>query len=361
MKPGLDLYQGRPGVGRRFLASIYKAVVSSRLFFHRKGVIRSSRAPAFVISVGNLTVGGTGKTPAVIMIAETLHKKGFKIAVLSRGYRGKSKEPVNVVSNGNELLMGPDQAGDEPFLMANRLPGVPVITGRSRKITGEYAVKQFDVDVLILDDGFQHIALQRDLNILLLDSRLPWGNNHLLPAGSLREPVSEAARADAFILTRASLPADGVIENLRNDFPERPVFTADHQPVRLRKLSGGEIKDIEYIKGKKILGFCGLARPNTFLETLAGLGAEVAAFVKWPDHYRPKSGDLKMIAGKAREFGVVDILTTAKDAVKLPEAAFDRDSDLNVWILDIEMKILERERAFTEMITPPEEALRRRK
>ena len=349
-----NLYDPSPGLWRRILAGLYGTVVRFRLWLYGVGLLKSRSLPVHVISVGNLTVGGTGKTPTVIMAVRHLKTLGFRPAVLSRGYRGSSRQPVNVVSDGTAVLLGPSQAGDEPCLMARQLPGVPILTGRDRWALGCYAIDRFGSDVLVLDDGFQHLGLSRNVNLCLLDAGQPWGNGHLLPAGALREPMAQAARATAFLLTNSGRASNPLSDELPRDFPKRPVFLAWHRPVRLTELDGGRETETGYLAGRRVLAFCGLARPGHFLETLAGLGANVALFIRWPDHYQPQGRDLRLIEEKAGELGVIDAVTTAKDAVKLGGLEFGKANgvDLNVWSLDVEMDILADREAFMTMIEP---------
>lgn len=354
MTAKIDLYDDSPGLWRRLLARLFGAAAAVRLWLYRSGLFKSQEMDARVVSVGNLVVGGTGKTPAVIMIARVLKEKGFRPAVLTRGYRGEKPEAVNVVSDGENVLLGPSQAGDEAVLMARALPGIPVLAGRDRRRLGRAAVSRFEADVLVLDDGFQHLAVRRDVNLLLLDEASPFGNNLLLPAGPLREPPTQAARATAFVLTRAAGPDSPQAEELRRNFPGRPVFTARHKPVRLAELDGPETKDPAWLKGKKVLAFCGLARPELFLKTLAELGAEVGLMIRWPDHYNPQEKDLDLIRTKARDLGLTEVVTTAKDAVKTTGRGLDRD--LKVMVLEIELEILNDPEGFLEHVLSGGEA-----
>ncbi len=338
----VDLYAPNPRAWLRLLSRLYGGLAVLRLALHRRGWLKSKPLPARVISVGNLTVGGTGKTPTVIMIAGSLFERGRRVAVLSRGYRGSSREPVNVVSDGREIFLGPSQAGDEAYLMAEALPGVPVLTGRDRWLAGRRAVDDFGAEVLVLDDGFQHLGLKRDVNLLLLDGRNPWGNGWMLPAGALREPRSEAARATAFLLTRAEGGAVEASAELARDFPGRPVFTGRHRPVRVVRSGDGREEAPGFLRGRRVVAFCGLARPDSFLRTLTELGAETALFIRRPDHHHPTSDDLRLIEGKARELGA-EVVTTAKDAVKLR-------GRLDFWVLEVEMEILTGADDFSAML-----------
>ena len=183
--------------------------------------------------------------------------------------------------------------------MARSLPGIPVLTGRDRWAVGWHAVERLGADVLVLDDGFQHTGLEREVNLLLLDAAKPWGNGFLLPAGPLREPVREARRATAFVLTRVEGDCSDLIGKLSETFPNRPVFRARHRPVVLKRLDGAEERDPGFLAGRRVLAFCGLARPMVFLKSLMNLRAEVPCFIRWPDHYRPSETDLRMIESKA--------------------------------------------------------------
>ncbi|MBW1708666.1 MAG: tetraacyldisaccharide 4'-kinase [Deltaproteobacteria bacterium] len=357
MNLSIDLYSTRPGFFRRRLTSLYGAAVDLRLKLYNSGRLKSDHLKAWVISVGNLVVGGTGKTPAVIFIAGQLHAMGIKTAVLSRGYHGNAKESVNIVSDGKKILLSPFQAGDEAYLIAESLPGVAVLTGKDRHLAGQYAIDHFDVQTLILDDGFQHLKLKRDINLLLLDAKNPWGNGWILPAGPLREPRSQAARATAFMITRSEYNNRQLIEELEKDFPSRSIFPARHQPVSLTKLQGDAEKDLGFLVGTRVLAFCGLARPQVFLDTLTGLGVEVAGFVEWPDHFHARRSDLLSLAARARELGIKKAVTTAKDAVKLRTDDLRKwGIPLEVWVLGVEFEILERKDEFMAMIYPNQEA-----
>jgi tetraacyldisaccharide 4'-kinase len=356
MKPSLDLYTKNPGWWRRGLARVYGLAVGLRLWLYEAGLLKSRSLPAWVISVGNLTVGGTGKTPTVLLIARALAARQWRVAVLSRGYRGRYQDAVNLVSDGMHLLLGPSQAGDEAFLLAKSLPGVPVLVGRDRWLLGRYAVEKLRSQVLILDDGFQHLGLNRDVNLLLLDTEQPWGNGFLLPAGALREPKSQVGRATAFLLTRPGSGGLSLMEELVRTYPGRPVFAARHQPVSLSALDGESGWPPDYLKGRRVVAFCGLARPLSFLETLAGLGAEVVLFIQWPDHYQPQLKDVELIRAKARELGVSEAVTTSKDAVKLAGGAMvlDKEDSLRVWVLDVEMDLLASDVDFLGALAPRE-------
>ena len=215
-----------------YLLSVpYQWAVRTRILFYNIGLLKTKRLPCPVISVGNITVGGTGKTPLVMLLARGLKERGIKIAILSRGYKRK-KNSDSLVSDGQNLFLSPEAAGDEPYLMANALKGVPILVGKDRFMTGQMALERFGVRGLLLDDGYQHLHLHRDLNILLIDSNVGFGDGHLLPRGILREPLSHLQRADLFVLTKvedikACQPWRG--SSMRS-IPERRCFTAITSP-----------------------------------------------------------------------------------------------------------------------------------
>ena len=236
-----------------------------RLWAYRLGVFPSRKLECRVISVGNLTLGGTGKTPFVIMIAEILRGNGLKPAILSRGYGGRSDHSINVVCDGRQTFLSPDWVGDEAVMMAEKLKNIPILTGPDRYQTGRYALEHFGVDTLILDDGFQHLALKRDLDILLIDHSRPLGNGHLFPAGELREPAIETRRADIVCFSRYS---GGPI-----NFDTRLLGTIPQVKTNLRldslvRMNDDEVLDAEILKNEQVAAFCGIAQPEGFMKIL---------------------------------------------------------------------------------------------
>ncbi len=295
-------------------SSLYGVGVSLRSSLYRRGLLRVKKLSKPVISVGNLTVGGTGKTPAVIMMAEMLLKMGKRPVILSRGYKKEGRDISSVVSDGESLLLDRRQAGDEPYMMAKRLKEVPVVVGSNRFDSGLLALERFEVDAFILDDGFQRIQLHRDLNILLVDSKNPFGNGHLFPRGILREPVEAAKRADLIIVTRCESGEVTIPPQLP---PNIPIALAATETANLTDLKNGETLPIEVIKGKKIAAFCGIASPKSFADTLKEAGAEVVLFKPFPDHHHYSTGDIIALISEAKGLGADYIVTTEKDAVKL--------------------------------------------
>jgi tetraacyldisaccharide 4'-kinase len=284
--------------------------------YHRRW-LTVKRLPCRVISIGNLTLGGTGKTPMVEAVANLLRQEGLRVGVLSRGYGGSSRAALTVVSDGAKCLLSPDVAGDEPVLLAERLPGVPVVVGRNRYAAGMLAVERFGVEVIVLDDGFQHVQLARDLDILLLDASRPFGNGRLFPRGDLRECPAALARAHATVFTRWS--PDSTHPNAPPQLPPLtpPIFYSQHQPLDLHVLNDGQTLPLTTLKGRRILAFCGIGRPDHFRQTLQGLEAEVAACITFPDHHPFARAEIESLVRKAKDQGAETLVTTEKDGVRL--------------------------------------------
>ncbi|MBI3326500.1 MAG: tetraacyldisaccharide 4'-kinase [Nitrospinae bacterium] len=270
-----------------------------------------------VLSVGNLTLGGTGKTPLVEAIATLLRTHGYRVAVLSRGYGRRCQKPITVVSDGEKRLVSPEVAGDEPFLLAEHLPGVPVLVGNDRYITGMHAVERFGVEVVVLDDGFQHMQLARDLDILLLDAARPLGNGRLFPRGDLRELPSALSRADLIVFTRWEPGTLVLLSPLRLPHPVPPLFCSQHEPADLRVLQDGGTLPLASLKDRRILAFCGIGAPESFRRTLNRLGATVVAFLSFPDHHPYTQPELDDLARTAAAHGAEALVTTEKDGIRL--------------------------------------------
>ncbi len=300
------------------LSFFYGCVVSLRLYLYRQNFFTVRSLACQVVSVGNITLGGTGKTPFVILIAEMLKGKELRVGVLSRGYKGNFRGPFQAVSDGQETLLRASQAGDEPFLLSKKLKGIPVIVGKKRWRSGQYATDRFQTEILILDDGFQHLALKRNVNLLLIDAACPFGNGYLFPRGTLREPLSELRRADAIILTKAR-HCDNlqILKNNLNKAAEgTPVFQTEYVPGEIQVAGKETSFPPEYLGGKAVLAFSGIAQPGSFQQTLQHLKARIVEFAVFPDHHRYRPWELKRLAQKARELGVEALVTTEKDLAR---------------------------------------------
>jgi tetraacyldisaccharide 4'-kinase len=301
------------------LSFFYGIAVSVRAFLYARGIFQSRSLPCKVISVGNITLGGTGKTPLVCLLSEMIQARGYRVAILSRGYKGNFSGPFALVTDGERILIDPHQAGDEPYLLAEKLKGVPVIVGKERWLSGRYAIDQFRTEVLILDDGFQHLPLNRDLNLLLIDSSSPFGNGCLFPRGTLREPLGQISRADAVILTKVgqSVNINNLRQNLKKILEGHRIFQVDYAAGEIRLYGKKTSLPSEYLKGKKVLAFSGLAKPESFQNTLLSQGAEIVEFEIFPDHYWYDPKDATKLWARAAELRVDALVTTEKDLVRM--------------------------------------------
>ncbi len=308
-------------------AGAYSVITRIRAYFYKKEILPVKRLPCQVISVGNITAGGTGKTPLTIYISGLLSNLGVKHVIISRGYKGEAEKKGGIVSDGKKIFMDVKKAGDEPFMMANLLENVPVVVGKNRFDAGMLAVEKFNPDVILLDDAFQHMALARDINILLLDSQKPFGNGRLLPAGMLREPVSAVKRAHAVIFTR-----DDKKRPVNEICPEiiktgLPVFRTCHMAAlsliysSLSPFKGEITKNahLKILKGKKVFAFSGIGKNHDFLETLKNAGCKITDFMGFSDHHKYSDADYKAMLDKIQEKDIDLIATTGKDYVKIPE------------------------------------------
>jgi tetraacyldisaccharide 4'-kinase len=345
-------YDGENGPGLTCLllsmmpfSMLYGLITGLRNNLFDLGFLKSVRLPARVVSIGNLTVGGTGKTPMVIRLARILRNQGYRPVVLSRGYGGKSKDPINVVSKGEKPLMNHREAGDEPVLIAKSLTGIPVLTGPRRVLTGGWALKNLDADVLILDDGFQHRQLFRDIDIVLLNAANPYGNGHLLPGGPLREPLSALKRADIIVTTGAY--SDIIVPRPLILPDDTPIFKCYYQPRDLLQGSQEAVYPLGLIKGKKICAFAGIGNPTTFQKTLGSLGGEVAVFIPFPDHHRYTEADICLISENARQCQAEMIITTEKDKTKLDQFEVFLSS---IYALRVEMEFLSGREDFERLL-----------
>nr|HID57665.1 tetraacyldisaccharide 4'-kinase [Desulfobacterales bacterium] len=304
-----------------FSSLVYTILVRLRLFFYRRGIIRTRSLPCKVISVGNITVGGTGKTPLTLYLARELKDLGYRVAIISRGYRGSAEKAGGIVSDGENILMNAEEAGDEPYFLALKLKGIPVIIHKDRFQAGRRAINTFGSDVLILDDGFQHIRLKRDVDIVLVDSSNPFGNGHVLPRGVLREPLAQLVRADLFVLTRSDpdLRPARTISLVRSYAGKKPVFCCTHLPEGLFVAGRRERLGLRTLEGASLLAFCAVAHPDDFKSMLLAMGGKLVRFISFPDHYWYTDDDLESIWELARGLDVDYTITTEKDYSRIAE------------------------------------------
>jgi len=318
------------------LAALYGLGARTRRELYARGIFPVRRLPAPVVSVGNLTVGGTGKTPVTACLARRLQEASRRVAILSRGY-GCQRRGVTRLSDGQRLLARPPAVGEEAYWLARTLPGAAVYTGAARFEAGMAAWREFQPDLFLLDDGFQHFQLHRDLDIVLLDAASPFGNGRLLPRGPLREPVAALAAAQVLILTRFQAGAhDGALADLKSAFPEKTILTADIAPVTARRYPGGETRPPEALKGRALSAFAGLARPQVFARTLAELEVRLTGFRAFPDHQAFSRQDLQELVREAGAQQAEALITTGKDWARL---GGEWQADLPLWVLEVEARI----------------------
>lgn len=303
------------------LGGLYGAVMKARRALYRSGRFRACELGAPVISVGNLTTGGTGKTPLVEWIANELAQKGRRVCILTRGYGRRSSGTRVIVSNGSEILADANQAGDEPLLLAERLRGLAaVICDADRVSAASWAVENFKSNVFVLDDGFQHLRVVRNLNILTIDATNPWGNRRLLPAGILRESPAELARADCIVITRAE--DSNQTEELQREIDEldggQPIFRSRMTFHGLRHVAGGESPfGPDEIKAARVAAFCGVGNPESFFSLVRRAGYQLCHTQTFRDHHIYSQADMDRVARESITHGAQVLLTTAKDEVKL--------------------------------------------
>lgn len=301
-------------LGRPF-GPLYGLAMRLRAACYAKDLLYRHRLPVPVVSVGNLVLGGSGKTPMVQYVALLLQELGLRPAIISRGYGGTARGDVNIVSDGRVVLLSPQQGGDEPCMLAHALPEVPVLVGRRRIHPCLRAINDFHADVLILDDGFQHLAVPRQLNLALFDGTILAGNGRIFPAGILREPLTALDRADAVVFTGITTKnqekAADFGESLRTIAPDVPYFLVTQATPRLRMT--GSLPPLS----SPCFAFCGIANPNRFRDTILSMGITPNGFLALPDHVRYDRQVLADICHRATSCGATQLLTTSKDAVKL--------------------------------------------
>jgi tetraacyldisaccharide 4'-kinase len=329
------------------LSVMYGLGVRMRNAMYRRGILRTLAVGAPVISVGNLTAGGTGKTPLVEWIAGQLAQAGLRVTVLTRGYGRKSSGRV-VVSDGSIVRSNVDEAGDEPFLLAQNLNGrAAVICDADRVAAARWAIDNLKTDVFILDDAFQHQRIKRDLNVLTIDATDPWGDRSLLPKGKLREPVDELSRADCVVITRA---VDSTVNELRSEIESKrqglPTFVSSFEFVGLQKLGERNSSPETHAVGEKpVVAFCGIGNPESFFSLVRSAGYQLKDTSAFRDHYNYQQADIDRLMNQAARDGAAAVLTTAKDAVKLKSLSFA----LPCYVVNIAMRIQDEER-FLEYI-----------
>lgn len=296
----------------------YRLGLIVRNLLFKAGILPSVQLDAKVISVGNVTVGGTGKTPCVERLARLLKEQGYRIAILSRGFGRKGKGTL-VVSDEEKVYATAEQAGDEPMLLAKNLSGIPVIVGRDRAETGQLAIQNWEIDVLLLDDAYHNQQIKKDLDLVVMDSTNLWGNGKVLPAGPLREPLWGLRRADAIILTRVN-EKDGKDKNIHRirQLSDAKIFSAIHKPVHFVSIPDNKKIELSGFKNKRGIAFSGIGNPGSFQNTLQSMGMDIIDFFIFRDHYKYKPKDLKKIFDTAKTKKAEVLVTTEKDYFRLP-------------------------------------------
>jgi tetraacyldisaccharide 4'-kinase len=336
------------------LSFIYERLVQLRLFLYRKRVFREHTLGCLVISIGNLTVGGTGKTPIVEKFARAMRAGGRRVAILSRGYKsvprrapkkwwqrlGRKKDPVlpRVVSDGKTLLLDSLTAGDEPYMLANNLKDVIVLVDKDRVKSGLFAIKELKADTLLLDDGLQYLHLKHRLDIVLIDKQAPFGNEHLLPRGTLREPPRNLRRASYIFITKSTgEPNDQLIKRIRRYNRTAEIIECAHQPLHLQDVLTGEQIPLERLRDTYIGSICGIAAPESFEGGLQKLGARLELSKRYTDHHRYTEAELNSFINRCVRRDLEMIVTTEKDAVRFPRLT---KTDVPIYFLRVEIEIL---------------------
>jgi tetraacyldisaccharide 4'-kinase len=358
------------------LSYLFSAIAQLRLWLYRKRILHDQPLGCLVVVVGNLTVGGTGKTPVVEKFARALRDRGRKVAILSRGYKSKStplfkkwwnslnglpEPPPRIVSDGERVLLDSELAGDEPYMLAKNLPGVIVLVDKNRVKAGTYAIKKFGCDTLVLDDGFQYLPLKGRLNLLLVDKTNPFGNGFLLPRGILREPIKHLRRASYVFLTKSNGQRDTELEELiRKHNPGVDIIECSHKPQYLQRFGSAERQPLSFLQGKRVAAFSGIATPESFEKFVRDLGGNIAVVRRFLDHYRFGADDFTSIFEEALANRVEYIVTTEKDAVRIPEGL---QCPLPIYYLRLEIEIIRGAADFDEAVgricfsdAPPQQA-----
>jgi tetraacyldisaccharide 4'-kinase len=321
------------------LSLIYALGIKLRLVFYKAGLFKTESIPTYVVSIGNLTTGGTGKTPFVAMLARWASRNGIRAAVLSRGYKRKKGRGLIVVSDGRKILVSSEESGDEAFMLAKKLDSVPVLVSRKRCAAAFLALKLFNSQLLVLDDGYQHLSIKRDLNILLIDSLRKFGNNFLLPAGPLREPTEEIKRADIIVLTKCKDidSASDIASFVRKNYPQTQVLKAGHFPEKVWLPLKNKSYSPKFIRSKRIVAFAGLASPDDFFNMIKDLGGIIVHSRSFSDHKDYKQREIKELAGLKVSLNADFLLSTEKDWARINGKI---EYDENLAILTIKVRLL---------------------
>lgn len=331
--PGLALRAGAAAC-----SCLYGLGAWGRRSLYDRGWLQAKRLPVPVLSLGNLVVGGVGKTPLTAFLAQRCQAAGCRVAIVSRGYGGEARG-INVVSDGRQIFLKPPRAGDEAYLLALKLPGIPVITGPDRYQAGWRAWEAFRPEVILLDDGFQHFQLHRDLDVVLLDAARPFGNGWLLPRGPLREPVATLKRPLVLVLTRYEADRHQANwEDVRAAFPAATVVRAAFRLSLALRYPGAQAVSLTELANLTLTGLAGLARPEVFAASLRDAGVDLRGFFSFPDHHAFTAAELAGVVDAARGQGAAGLVTTEKDWARLAD---DWASDLPLYVVHLNVDLLD--------------------
>jgi tetraacyldisaccharide 4'-kinase len=364
----LEQRPGKKAAVARFLllclSKVFTVAVKVRRFLYSARILRDSTLGVQVIAVGNLTVGGTGKTPVVEKFARELQNQGRKVAILSRGYRSKpppltrrvinkilfreDRTPPRIVSDGKSLLLDSETAGDEPYMLASNLKDVVVLVDKDRVKSGRYAIEKFGCDTLLLDDGFQYWKLAgRRRDIVLIDCQQPFGNERMLPRGTLREPPTHLSRAGTIFITKSDGHTTALRARIARHNPGAPIIECIHHPLYFEDVFTGERHGLELLKGRRIASLSGIAQPESFEQSLIKLGSELVYSKRFADHHRFTQQEVINVINRSKKRQASAILTTQKDAVRFPK--IDR-RDLPIYFMRVEIKILSGAMDFNDCV-----------
>jgi tetraacyldisaccharide 4'-kinase len=335
------------------LSLLYERLVQLRLYFYRKRVFRERALGCLVISIGNLTVGGTGKTPIVEKFARALQTGGRRVAILSRGYKSvprkrswldrllkRNVDLPRIVSDGKSLLLDSLTAGDEPYMLAHNLQDVIVLVDKDRVKSGRFAIDRWKVDTLLLDDGLQYLHLKHRLDMVLVDRQAPFGNEFLLPRGTLREPPRNLRRASYIFITKnTGEPNDALMQRIRRYNRTAEIIECAHKPLYLQNVFTAEQLPLEHLRGAFIGSICGIAAPESFEEGLKKLGAQVNLAKRYIDHHYYNAAELQSFINRCIRRDLTLIITTEKDAVRMPRLA-ENELKVPIYFLRVEIEIL---------------------
>ena len=339
---------------------LYEFGVRLKLSCYKMGLKTRVKLPCCVISIGNITVGGTGKTPTAQKMADLIKRMGYRVVILNRGYRSHWDKDIGVVSDGNKIFMTAYEAGDEAYLMAKTLPGIPVVIGKNRAVTGKYAVEKLNAEVIIMDDGYQHWHLERDLDVVLVDTLNMFGNGCVLPRGMLREPLENLDRGDLFLLTKTDQSSILSRKQLRQTIEKynakAPVVESVHHPKNFVEIADWykgittNRMDLSELEGKDVMVFSAIGNPSSFEQTLSSIGLNIMEAVRYPDHHDYGMLEMQYISERASSQKAVAMVTTSKDAVKIPTEFIYSAREIPLYILNMDIQVTDGFDKFRECV-----------